>query len=188
MVSKRNAGILLSVVGVGAVVVPLLVYNYTQLQERNTNPWNVFIFGSGTTGNVTISYDELRSGKYQILHEGKFDILNRLDYSYTYSYTGVVLWDLLEQSGVVAPNATEFRFWAEDNYRCEPLPLSLAESYPTEVILAWEEDNKILKPRRKGGDGPLRSVVNLTISQLLDPPTYNSQFWVKYTNAIEIIS
>ncbi|MHA1683088.1 MAG: hypothetical protein ACTSUE_19270 [Promethearchaeota archaeon] len=184
---RRNLVILLVIIGIGAGITPLLVYNYNLSQNRNPTPWSVVVFGSGTSGNVTIPYDDLTSGFYTIVNDVAFFINNRLNFNYTYMYTGVSVWDLLEKSGVLAPNATGIRFWSEDNYRCEVIPINLVQNHKFQVILGYIQDGKFLKSKVQGGDGPLRSVINFTVSQLMEPPTYNSQFWVKYTNAIEVI-
>jgi len=30
-------------------------------------------------------------------------------------------------------------------------------------------------------------MINLSVTMQMSPPTYNSQFWVKYVNGIEVI-
>ena len=183
MIKKRNLIILLVIVGVSASTIPLILYN---ISVQNPNPWEVRIFGSGVNGTITISYDDLISGEYLQVENRVFDILNRLNYTYSYTYTGVSVWDVLQKSGILYPNATKFRFSSEDNYICDWLPLNISSSNPEKVILAYIEDGKFLETKIMGGYGPMRSVVDITLVQQFNPPTYNSQFWVKYTNGIEV--
>ncbi len=153
----------------------------------NTDVWNLKIYGSGVTEVTLIPYSDITSGKYRSVQDAKFAILNQYNYNYTYYYSGASIWDILEDNGIVEPSATKMRFIASDNYRSEFIPLSLVRNNPDLAIIGYEENGHILEEQSKGGDGPLRSMVNLSVTQQMIPPTYNSQFWVKYVNGIEVI-
>ncbi len=162
----------------------MIVYNLTTV---NTDVWNLKIYGSGTTDEILVPYSDIVSDKYLSVQDGEFVILNKFNFTYTFFYSGASIWDILEDNGVVAGYATQLRFVASDNYKSEFIPLSLVRDNPNLVIIGYEENGKILEEQSKGGTGPLRSMVNLSVTIQMSPPTYNSQFWVKYVNGIEVI-
>jgi len=107
---------------------PLMVYNLTTV---NTDVWNLRIYGSGTTDEISVPYSDIVSDKYLSVQDGEFVILNRFNFTYTFFYSGAEhLGHPGGQRYRSREYATQLRFIASDNYKSEFIPLSLVRDNP----------------------------------------------------------
>jgi len=111
-------------------------------------------------GNVNreleLTVSEFKSDKYIQVEDETFHFINAIGREYDVVYSGASLWSILEEENVLGLGASTFLFIGGDGYYAEsPLPLSLAETYPNQIILAYEEDGEPLFL-----DGPIRSVID----------------------------
>ena len=102
------------------------------------------------------TFAEIKSDKYIQVKDQIFHIVNAIGREYDLVYSGVSLWSLLEEENLLTPYSSSFLMIGGDGYYAESsLDLSLAENYPAQVILAYEQDGQPLFL-----DGPIRSVVD----------------------------
>ena len=141
----------------------------------------LLISGSGITANYSMTLTEVKSDKYTQVKNHTYHLKNSLDIEYDLVFSGVSLWSILEVEALLSGTPAEltFQFVASDGYSSpSPLNLSLAQSFPDLVIIAYEEDGNPLID-----DGPLRSVVN---QSLLMSGQYASQYSVQHLTEIII--
>lgn len=159
---RRNFYILVVSIMIGLSVLFLNIYAIITLDiDLFQDPNTVKIKGSGISGELTLSLSELKSDKYTQVENKEFFFENRIGNTYWRTYSGVSLWSILEQEGILisSPSNLTFLFMGRDAYRSPlPLNLSIAQNNPTKVIIAYAEDGQPLF-----GDGPLRSVINQTV-------------------------
>lgn len=122
---------------------------------------------------------------YTVVNNQFFEGLNNYGTMLTGYFTGAELYDILVKTGVIAYNPTKLCFKATDGYVSDFLNITDIQKYPSEVIIAWAEEGQALKSQSQGGDGPLRSIVNITIAPNIAPDSVTS-FWVKYCNEIYV--
>jgi len=92
-----------------------------------------------------------------------------------HAYTGVPLMDLVLEAGP-DPNATKVRIRAADAYSAS---FDMDEVGRGGMYLVWEKDGSALLPRSRGGEGPVRFIVDqATVG------TYNAQYCVKYVSEV----
>ena len=141
----------------------------------------LLISGSGITANYSMTLTEVKSDKYTQVKNHTYQVKNSLDIEFDLVFSGVSLWSILEVEALLSGTPAEltFQFVASDGYSSpSPLNLSLAQSFPDLVIIAYEEDGNPLID-----DGPLRSVVN---QSLLMSGQYASQYALKHLTEIII--
>ena len=141
----------------------------------------LLISGSGITANYSMTLTEVKSDKYTQVKNHTYQLKNSLDIEYDLVFSGVSLWSILEVEALLSGTPAEltFQFVASDGYSSpSPLNLSLAQSFPDLVIIAYEEDGNPLID-----DGPLRSVVN---QSLLMSGQYASQYCLQQLTEIII--
>jgi len=159
---RRNFYILVVSIMIGLSVIFLNVYAIITLDiDLFQNPNTVKIKGSGVDGEITLSLSELKSDKYIQVENGEFYFENRVGSTYWRTYSGVSLWSVLDEEGILvsSPTTLTFVFWGGDAYRSpKALELTIAENNPRQVIIAYAEDGQPLF-----GDGPMRSVINQTV-------------------------
>ncbi|MFX1337702.1 MAG: hypothetical protein ACFFDK_03750 [Promethearchaeota archaeon] len=196
---KRNFNILVAATIIGIVAFWLTAYNvaalgidYLEYVRKNTAS---IIFGEEDdnedvitfTGKVKyefkLSLDDLKSDKYRQITRS-FEFKNRYGTKWNETYTGATLWSILIAEDILASDAKGFLFIGEDGYSSpEPISINDIDSKDSEVkvILAYLEDGDPLF-----SDGPVRSIVDRSVVQDLEPDHYNSQFAVKNLKYVEI--
>jgi hypothetical protein len=146
----------------------------------NTPPDNeaeeeiLLISGSGIKINFNMTMSELRSDNYTQVVNKTYHFMNSVGAEFDLTFSGVSLWSILELNDLLnwTPAELTFQFIASDSYHSPtPLNLSLAQSFPDLVIIAYEEDGSPLIE-----SGPLRSVVN---QSLLSYGQYASQYSIQ---------
>jgi len=159
---RRNFYILIASIIIGLSVLFLNIYAIITLEiDLFQDPNTVKIKGTGVNEEITLSMSELKSDKYTQVENKEFFFENRIGNTYWRTYSGVSLWSILEEEGILNsnPSSLTFLFMGRDAYR-SPLSLNLniAQNNPRQVIIAYAEDGQPLF-----GDGPLRSVINQTV-------------------------
>jgi hypothetical protein len=148
------------------------------------DPNKITIKGNGVSRTLNISVSELTSGKYDLVEDKTFHIMNRYENEYDVIYSGISLWSILEEENLIIQSSSilKFRFYARDGYSSPKfLNLSIAEVNPDLVILAYEKNGVPLSE-----EGPLRSVMDQSI---MPPNEYSSQYSVQklYQIIIDIV-
>ncbi len=175
----RNLKILIFFAVIIAITIPFLVYNF---EVQNPMVWELKISGN-VKQEVIIQYQQIENSSFGLIEDRNFYYLNSYGTVYNFSCTGASLWQILNQTGVLRENATMYYFSCYDNYRTDTLWLSDIEAHPDYVLIAFEINGEILKPKEQGGDGPLRATVDFHLTD----PNPNSEYWAKYLNEIIII-
>jgi len=185
----RNFYILVAAICVGMTCFWLTAYNFviydinyieyvegsvTDLTQGEINEEEgeviLTIKGSGVDKELDLTLSEAKSDKYTQVKDREYHFKNRVGIEWDEIYSGVTLWSILEEEGILTQDADTFLFVGEDGYEAPTaLSLSLAENYENQIILAYEEDGEPLYEK-----GPLRSVVD----DEAIPESYNSQYSV----------
>ena len=181
----RNFYILVSSIILGMVIAWLFVYTVIVLDVNLfQDPNSVTIRGDGVNKELTLSINELKSGKYDQIIDKSFHIKKGLpSYSeYDVIYSGVSIWSILEVEGLIHGDVSllTFRFIGRDQYKSpKALNLSIVKDNPDLAIIAYEQNGDPLSL----ADGPLRSVLD----QLIVPSgAYSSQYSVQKLSEIII--
>jgi hypothetical protein len=175
----RNLAIAIVCVTVILALVPFILYNY---KTQNPIVWGLLITGN-VDHEVVIQYQGIVNGTYGIIEDRTFFWKNSYGTTGTDIYTGASLWQILNQTGIVRPNATKYYFRCFDNYNTNNLTLSDIQAHPEDVIIAFKRGDEFLQPMEKDGDGPLRAIVDYTLTS----PNPNTEYWAKYVNTVIII-
>ena len=184
---SRNFYILVSGIIIALSVFWLSVYAFIIL---DIDPfYNIrTIFGGEDTvvltikGNVNkeiqLSVADIKSDKYEQVVDRPFHFLNAIGSEYDEIYSGASLWSIFEVEDILNADATSFLFIGADGYWAETyLPLSLAQNYTEQIIIAYEKDGEPIY-----FDGPLRSIVD----HVLIPDKANTHYAIKYLKTIII--
>ena len=171
----RNFYILITSILIGIVIFWLMIIAFAELDiDPFEDPNKITIEGSGVSRTLSISVSDLTSGKYDLVEDKSFHILNRYEIEYDVIYSGISLWSILEEENlIIQPSSIlEFRFYGRDGYSSPKfLNLSIAEFNLEMVILAYEENGVPLSE-----EGPLRSVIDQSV---MPPNEYSSQYSVQ---------
>ncbi len=149
---------------------------------QNPIVWEVRITGN-VNFEVIIQYQEVVNSTYGVVDNRHFHYLNTWGTERDYYYTGASLWQILNQTGVLKGNSTQYYFSCYDNYVTEKLWLSDIEANPDYVLIAFKKGSEFLKPKSEGGEGPLRAIVDFNLTD----PGPNSEYWAMYVNEIIIV-
>jgi DMSO/TMAO reductase YedYZ molybdopterin-dependent catalytic subunit len=194
---KRNFKILVASMCIIISVFWLSAYNYYRLDidpieyvSKNINTYigdedieeEVLVTITGkVTKELELTMSDIKSDKYIQVIDKEFEVVTRVE-SHTYIYSGVSLWSILKEEGILESDASTFLFKGSDGYHSpEPLDLDKAEQYKEEVILAYELDGKPLYH-----EGPIRSVIDHDVVRDMEPQQYSSQYSVKNLVEVEI--
>ncbi len=175
----RNGKILIFFGAILAVTIPLIWYNFS---VQNPIIWELKISGN-VNQEVIIHYQQLVDGDYGMITDREFYFKNSFGTEDYYIFSGASLWQILNQTGVLRGNSSEFYFRCADNYETATLSLASIQANPQYVIIAFKQGDDYIKPKSEGGDGPLRAVVDYELTK----PAPNSQYWAKYVNEVIII-
>ncbi|HUX99459.1 MAG TPA: molybdopterin-dependent oxidoreductase [Candidatus Deferrimicrobium sp.] len=175
----RNLKIFIFFAVIIGITIPFLAYNF---QTQNPMVWEIKISGN-VEAEIIIQYQEIVDGDFGMIENRYFYYINSWGTERSYYVTGPSLWQVLNQTGVLRENSTQFYFKCVDNWVTDPLSLSDIEANPDYVLLAFKIDGQILKPKSEGGDGPIRAAVDFNLTK----PDSNSEYWAKYLNQIIII-
>ena len=159
--------------------IPLIIYN---LNQRNPDPLVIIISGN-VSHEVSYTYDEIVVGEYGLVENKQFTFLNQYNTRYEVNYTGVSVWTLLSYTEILNSNATTIYFKSWDSYTTATLNLTDVEQNSENIIIAFKQGDRFLTNSSDDG-GPFRAIVDLSVTEAFDPPTYCSQFWAKYVNEI----
>ena len=176
----RNFYIVVASVIIGLVVFWLMMIAFLEFNPFE-DPNKITIEGNGISRSLSISASELKSGKYDLVEDKNFHIKNSFETEYDIIYSGISLWSILEHENLLIHSSSEleFRFYARDGYSSPKfLNLSIVETYPDLVILAFEENGVPLSL-----EGPLRSVMDQSIMPIGE---YSSQYSVQKLSLISI--
>lgn len=176
---SRNIKITIFFIIITGITVPLIAYNFT---IRNDVHWELLINGN-VSKEIDISYQDLVDGKYGTVVNQTYQFLDIEGHRANYTYTGVSVWNILSETHVLNNNSTAIEFKSYDLYVTSPLNLTKIQEYPNLTIIAYKLNGKFLTTKEQGGDGPLRAIIDLSVTT----PTYNSQYWAKYVNEIYVI-
>jgi len=183
----RNFYILIASVIIGMSVFWLSTYAFIILDIDPLHKIKNWFIDEDTVvitikGEVVIernfTFAEIKSDKYLQVKDQSFHIVKANGFELDLVYSGVSLWSLLEEENLLTPSSTSFLLIGGDGYYAETyLNLSLAENYPQQAILAYEQDGQPLFL-----DGPIRSVVNHS----LIPDKATSHYWIQNLKTILI--
>jgi DMSO/TMAO reductase YedYZ molybdopterin-dependent catalytic subunit len=176
---SRNLKILTLFAAIIAVTIPFLFYNYS---VQNPILWELKITGN-VNQEITIQYQQIVNGTFGLVEDRPFFFKNSYGTEYWENYTGASLWQILNQTGVLPVNATQFYFRSVDNWVTNPLLLDDISAHPDFVLIAFKLGDEILLPKDQGGNGPLRAIVDYNLTK----PNVNSEYWAKYVNTVIII-
>lgn len=178
----RNIKIFIFFSVIIGITIPLLLYNF---EVQNPIVWELKISGN-VDEEVIIQYQALINGTFGIISDKEFYFINSFGTELYFVFTGVSLWRILNQTGVLCENRSQIQFYfrAYDNYETGKLNLADLQAHPNDVIVAFKQKGVgYLRPKIEGGDGPLRAVVEYNLTK----PYPNSQYWAKYLNEIIIL-
>ncbi|WP_371804206.1 hypothetical protein [Candidatus Lokiarchaeum ossiferum] len=202
-ISKRHISIIGASIIFFSILGTLFIYNWNQYQTnrdqfKNCNDsWCVRISGNvNYEMSVGISY--LLNDSFARVENQEFQVLNSFETNYNKTLSGVVLWDILNQTGLLRGNSSLIQFQASDGYKSFKLPLRIIQNFPKMIIIVTHIDGKLIPPKENGGDGPLMAAVDYPslindseVEQIFNDNqqdfVYNSQYNVKYLNSIIII-
>ena len=133
-------------------------------------------------GNVNrelhLSVSDIKSDKYEQVINRKFHFVNAIGSEFDEFYSGASLWSILVEENILNEDASTLLFIGGDGYWAETtLPLTLAENYTEQIIVAYEKDGEPIY-----FDGPLRSIVD----HELIPNKANTHYAIKYLKTILI--
>ena len=176
----RNFYIIVASIIIGLVVFWLIMIAFLEF-DPFVDPNEITIDGDGTSTSITISISELKSGKYDLVEDKTYHIKNSGEYEYDIKYSGISLWSILEEENLLLQSSSEleFRFYGRDGYIAPKfLNLSIVETYPDLVILAFEENGVLLTL-----EGPLRTVMDQSV---MPEGEYSAQYSVQKLSLITI--
>ncbi len=172
----RNFYILIASILIGIITFWLMIIALTGLDiDPFEDPNKITIEGNGVSRTLIISVSELTSGKYDLVEDKTFHIMNRYETEYDVIYSGITLWSIIEEENLIIQSSSilEFRFYARDGYSSPKfLNLSIAEVNPDLVIIAYDQNGIPLSE----GEGSLRSVMDQSV---MPPNEYSSQYSVQ---------
>jgi hypothetical protein len=184
---KINFSILVAGIIIGMSVFWLSVYAFIIL---DIDPFYNLrtIFGDEDTvvltikGNVNrelqLSVSDIKSDNYEQVVDKSFHFVNAIGREFDEIYSGASLWSILEEENIIGMGASTFLFIGGDGYWAKtPLPLTLAQNYTDQIIIAYEKDGDPIY-----FDGPLRSIVDYE----LIPDKINTHYAIKYLKTILI--
>jgi len=177
----RNFYIIVTSILIGLVVFWLMMIAFLEFDPFE-DPNRITIDGNGTSTSMTISINELTSGKYNLVEDKTFHIKNRFETEYDVVYSGISLWSIIVEENLLLNPASEleFRFYARDGYSSPKfLNLSILEAYPDLVVLATEENGIQFSFL----EGPLRSVMDQSV---MPEGEFSSQYSVQKLSQIII--
>lgn len=150
------AVLVIAIIGTSVGLGVFLVLNQSPSPDEDVA---ITIWGSGTTGNFTLTMSDLQSSKYQ-----QFENLfyaRSIDKNGTFS--GVSIRDILEKESLLGGGAINYTFIASDGFNsavAKGYYLNITELMNADYdqcIFAYGGDS--LTPE----DGPIRSIVNMTV-------------------------
>jgi len=175
---KRNFYILVAAIIIGMSVFWLslsafIILDIDPLQE------GVIIKGN-VKRELQLTVSDIKSEKYQQVKDKTFHIVNAIGREYDLVFSGACLWSILEAENILNNDATSFLFIGADGYYAEtPLPLSLAQNFTEQIILAYEQ---LGEPLFQILDGPIRSIVDHEVI----PDKANTHYAIKNLKIILI--
>lgn len=141
--------------------------------------WTLTITGA-MEQDVSIPIEALYNGTYETI-TSDYHFLNQWGTSFTFTFTGVRLVDLLERTSVALNESTgSVRFGSIDGYITESIPLESIYDDPDGVIIAFKQDGEWIPSKAQGGEGPLRVVVGREVIG----DGANSIYWAKYATTV----
>ena len=202
-ISKRKLTILGAALIFFSVLGTLFVYNWNQYlkvreQFKDCNDsWCVNLTGN-VNYEMSIGISYLLNDTFDRIENREFQILNRVETQYNKTMSGVILWDILNQTDFLRDNSTLLRFQASDGYRSFEIPIRIIKEFPEMVIIVTHIDGQRINLKENGGDGPLMGGVDYPcitndpeLEQIFSDRqqdfVYNSQYNVKYLDTIIII-
>ena len=184
---RRNFYIMVSGLLIGMSVFWLSLYAFILLDIDPLYHIRTTFGGEDTIvltikGNVNreleMSVSDVKSDKYTQVIDRSFHFLNAIGNEFDEVYSGASLWSILEVEDILNEDASSFLFIGGDGYWAETsLPLSLAENYTEQIIIAYEKDGEPIYY-----DGPLRSIID----HELIPDKANTHYAIKYLKTIII--
>lgn len=184
---KRNFKILIISTCIGISLFWLSAYSFVIL---DVDPFQNIknLFGDEDTVILTIkgkvnnefelTLSDIKSDKYLQIKDKTFHIVNAIGREYELVFSGVSLWSIFEVENILLDDAVSFLFIGGDGYYAEtPLNIQLAQDYPNQIILAYEQDSQPLIY-----DGPIRSVVDHEVI----PDKANTHYTLKNLKTILI--
>jgi DMSO/TMAO reductase YedYZ molybdopterin-dependent catalytic subunit len=173
---KRNFNLLIASICVGISLFWIFAYSYVIL---DVDPLQNNIVIKGKVSNeLELKLSDLKSDKYLQIKDRTFHIVNAIGREFDLVFSGVSLWSILEVENILDEDASTFLFIGGDGYYAEtPLDIQLAQDFPNQIILAYEQDGQPLFY-----DGPIRSVVDHEVI----PDKANTHYTVKELKTILI--
>ncbi|MFX0057876.1 MAG: molybdopterin-dependent oxidoreductase [Candidatus Hodarchaeota archaeon] len=173
---KRNFNLLIASMCIGISLFWLFMYSYVIL-DIDPLQNNITIKGKVRT-EIELKLSDLKSTKYLQIKDRTFHIVNAIGREYDLVFSGVSLWSIFEVENILEEDASTFLFIGGDGYYAEtPLAIQLAQDYPNQIILAYEQDGQPLFY-----DGPIRSVVDHEVI----PEKANTHYAIKDLKTILI--
>lgn len=187
---KRNFYILVAAIMIGMTIFWLTLYNLVELgytpedlfggtdNDTDADKDIVITIKGKVTEELKLSLEDLKSDKYTQVEDRTFHFINAYGTEFEGTYSGVSLWSILEEEGVLEEDASAFVFIGSDGYESEnPLELSLAEDNPKDVILAYEENGQPIFE-----EGPVKSIIDREVI----PDEVTTHYCVQNLKYVEI--
>ncbi|MFW9938611.1 MAG: molybdopterin-dependent oxidoreductase [Candidatus Thorarchaeota archaeon] len=173
---KRNFYLLIASICIGISLFWLFTYSYIILDVNPSQ--NTIIIKGKVSNEIDLTLSDLKSDKYLQIRDKTFHIVNAIGREYDLVFSGVSLWSIFEVENILQEDAKTFLFIGGDGYYAEtPLDIQLAQDYPNQIILAYEQDGQPLFY-----DGPIRSVVDHEVI----PDKANTHYAIKELKTILI--
>ncbi|MHA1720283.1 MAG: hypothetical protein ACTSWX_04935 [Promethearchaeota archaeon] len=199
----RTRNLIIASIVFSAILGTLFYYNWNRYIETK----NLFKECNDTcclrfTGNVIdekfIGISYLLNGSFERVENAEFHVVNSVGTEYNITVSGVKLWDILKIFNLLGDDAKYIRFQSIDGYITYNFPIRLIRNNPELVLIVTHEDGQLLKPKEKGGDGPLKVAIDYDC--IKDDPemqrifeenhqdfVHNSKFNVKNLDTIIVI-
>lgn len=187
-----------------AATVTVFFINYELLVPKFKPGDEKYFHIYGNTGslkqNISIPMNSLYDGSFMIKEYINATFLNAFGRQYEEDIRGVVINEIFTRYDLMYENVTHIQFIAIDGYKSPKLPISVMKENPEEVLILTHIDGVQIKPKIKGGDGPLVGYCSLAVLQSNEEiiqwcaenndyggtHVYNTMFKVKYFVAIEV--
>lgn len=179
---KRNFKILVASIIICISIFWLTLYAFIIIEPSK----NIFVGEDVVVvtikGNVNreleLTVSDIKSNNYQQVMDRTFHIVNAIGREYDLIFSGASLWSIFEEEDILNPGSSTFFLMGGDGYNAEtPLPISLAQNFTEQIILAYEQDGQPIF-----FDGPIVSVID----HIVIPDKANTHYMIKYLKTILI--
>ncbi|MHA1584587.1 MAG: hypothetical protein ACTSVU_03645 [Promethearchaeota archaeon] len=167
---SRTRNIIFAGVIFGLILGSLFYYNWQQYQDIQKKYGQCHdsaclrIYGSIPYERF-VGITELMNGTFERVENITYFTLNSFNNSLSTTISGVLLWDILQKTGIDLSDAQYFRFESNDGYKTFEIPISLLRNHPEGFFIITQIDGEPIHPKSEGGDGPLKSGVLFSVLQ-----------------------